>query len=247
MAHPALTNSGSLDGYFQDLLLESADADAFMGELAKAAAATFSAPEIPVLCGVTLHRRKKSATVASSDLRARGLDQVQNAFREGPCLSAMNGTECITVPDVLSERRWPRYIKAAARQGVRSIMGVPVLMEDSTQAALNLYAFRPRAFDADDTVRAEAFALHASKAMRLALRIAELQQARDDMALAMQSRTAIDVATGVLMVQNHCSQDDAFHILRTASNNRNIKLRDLAGRITNAEFANQGITTHFDA
>jgi GAF domain-containing protein len=244
--HSTLSEFDGLDGYFQDLLLESPQADAFVEGLAKIAAATFSAPGIPVLCGVTLHRRKKSVTVASSDPRAKGLDELQNTFHEGPCLTAMNGPQYVVVPDVLRERRWPQYMGAAAKQGVRSILSAPLLMEEGNKAALNLYALRPGAFDGEDTGRAEAFAAHASRGMRLALRLTELQQARDDMAVAMQSRTAIDVATGVLMAQNHCSQDDAFLILRTASNNRNVKLRDLAVGITDAVSSRHGISTHFD-
>lgn len=244
---PTLNEFDSLDGHLQDLLLKSPDAGCFMGQLAALAASTFSAPGIPVVCGVTLHRRKKSATVASSDTRAKILDQLQNAFREGPCLSAMSSMQCVVVPDVLRERRWSHYTEAAAKQGVRSILAVPLVMEGTARAALNLYATRVGAFDGEDTGRASAFAAHASKALRLALRFSELKQARDDMAAAMQSRTVIDVATGVLMAQNHCSQDDAFQIMRTASNNRNVKLRDLAGGITQAVCSQPGITTHFDA
>ncbi|VXB97026.1 GAF domain-containing protein [Arthrobacter sp. 9AX] len=236
-----------LDGYFQDLLVESPDTDTFMGKLAVSAAATLSAPGLPVFCGLTLHRPKKGAAVAGSDSRARLLDEVQNAFNDGPSLSAIENRQCVVVPDVALERRWPRYISAAARQGIHSILAVPLQMEDGARVMLSLYSLRPRAFDGDDSARAEAFAVHASRAMRLALRITGLQQARDDMAAAMQSRTVIDVATGVLMAQNSCGQDEAFQIMRTASNNANVKLRELAGHITDALSSRQGITTHFDA
>ncbi|MET1085939.1 MAG: GAF and ANTAR domain-containing protein [Arthrobacter sp.] len=245
--HATLTEFDSLDGYFQDLLLEVPDAEIFLGQLAVSAAASLSVPETPVRCGVTLHRRKRSAVVAGSDPRAKLLEEVQNAFREEPSFPAADSTQSVAVPDVLLEPRRPHFIGAAARQGVRSVLSLPLQLDATAQATLNLYALRAGVFDGDDTARAEAFAMHASKALRLAVRITELQQARDDMALAMQSRTAIDVATGVLMAQHNCGQDEAFQIMRTASNNANVKLRELAGRITNALSSKRGITTYFDA
>ncbi|MET1036113.1 MAG: ANTAR domain-containing protein, partial [Arthrobacter sp.] len=45
------------------------------------------------------------------------------------------------------------------------------------------------------------------------------------------SRTGIDLATGILMAQNRCGQQEAFEMLRAASSHRNIKIRDLAEQI----------------
>jgi AmiR/NasT family two-component response regulator len=44
----------------------------------------------------------------------------------------------------------------------------------------------------------------------------------------MDSRSVIDQAMGVVMAQNRCDADAAFAILTRASQNRNIKLRDIA-------------------
>lgn len=51
---------------------------------------------------------------------------------------------------------------------------------------------------------------------------------------ALTSRTVIDQAIGIIMAQNRCGPEDAFDTLRTASQNRNVKLRDLATRIVTA-------------
>jgi AmiR/NasT family two-component response regulator len=45
------------------------------------------------------------------------------------------------------------------------------------------------------------------------------------------SRAVIDHAVGILMAQQRCDEDTAFDILRRASQNRNIKLRELATEI----------------
>ena len=48
------------------------------------------------------------------------------------------------------------------------------------------------------------------------------------------SRAVIDQALGILMGQNRCPAAEAFDILRTASQNRNVKLRDVAVQIVTA-------------
>ena len=59
-------------------------------------------------------------------------------------------------------------------------------------------------------------------------------QARDlaaQLEQAMQSRSVIDHAIGIIMAESRCDASQAFAILNRASNNRNIKLRDLATEI----------------
>ncbi|OSC50183.1 antitermination regulator, partial [Streptomyces sp. 4F] len=53
------------------------------------------------------------------------------------------------------------------------------------------------------------------------------QQSAADLQATLRSRTVIDQAMGVIMGQQRCGADDAFAFLRAASQNRNIKLRDL--------------------
>ncbi|MDH6626144.1 hypothetical protein M2271_003961 [Streptomyces sp. LBL] len=47
----------------------------------------------------------------------------------------------------------------------------------------------------------------------------------------MQSRSVIDQALGVVMGQRRCTADEAFGVLWSASQHRNIKLRDLCAEL----------------
>lgn len=62
----------------------------------------------------------------------------------------------------------------------------------------------------------------------------------------MQSRTAIDIATGVVMAQYWCSQEAAMSILKRASNSRNTKLRDVAAGVIESVSPKPGVRTYFD-
>jgi AmiR/NasT family two-component response regulator len=65
------------------------------------------------------------------------------------------------------------------------------------------------------------------------------------MKAAMESRTTIDLAVGVIMGQNRCSQDAAMSILKSASSVRNVKLRDVAASVLQSLGQGPG-RTHFD-
>ncbi|MHA7210473.1 ANTAR domain-containing protein [Arthrobacter sp. MDT1-65] len=67
------------------------------------------------------------------------------------------------------------------------------------------------------------------------------------MRTAMESRTTIDLAVGVIMGQNRCSQDEAIKILRAASSGRNVKLRDLASNVLVSLGQTGPVRTHFDS
>lgn len=244
--HHGLDSGARLDGRLLNLVLDTTELDIFLDEVTLLAAGSFSTPGNPVMCAVTVLRRKKPCNVGGS-ADAAVLEELQCELLAGPGRSAMKTKQCVLVPDVHGETRWPRFMEAAGQAGIGSLLAVPLEAGDDVQSALTLYASKTYAFEDDDVSAAEAFAAHASKAVRLVLRVTESIQARNDMAAAMQSRTAIDVATGVLMAENRCSQAEAIQIMRRASNNRNLKLRDLARQITDAVSSGRQVTSHFDA
>ena len=57
---------------------------------------------------------------------------------------------------------------------------------------------------------------------------AQLGDQARNMRVAMESRAVIEQAKGVLMAQRHVDADQAFELLREASQRSNRKLRDIA-------------------
>ncbi|TQJ33975.1 GAF domain-containing protein [Arthrobacter sp. SLBN-122] len=231
--------------HLQDLLLESVDVGALLSELATVSAATLSVDH-EVMCGVTLMRRKKPTTVATSNSRVPALDELQYGKGEGPCLTALRELTTIHVPDVREDTRWPHYTAAAWAEGIGSILAVPLPLEGEANAALNVYSAKTHAFSGEAIEKAEAYALEASKSLRLAVRIAQLVDDRENLIAAMESRTTIDVAVGAIMAQNRCSQESAIKILRIASSSRNVKLRDVAAAVVASVADDPKVLTHFD-
>jgi GAF domain-containing protein len=217
-----------------ELVLDSPEIASFLTELAIMTASCLSSQDDFVECGVTVLRDKRPAVVASSDARAASLDEIQNGFGDGPCLTALRENTTILVPDLLVEERWHHYAEAALDHGVRSILAVPLDLADEAQGVANLYSRRPNGFSNQNILTAENFVANASRSLRLALSMARLKGVQDDLVAAMQSRTIIDMAIGVVMAQNGSSQDEAVRILTRASNSRNIKLRDVASTVVDS-------------
>ena len=119
----------------------------------------------------------------------------------------------------------------AASHGIRSCLALPLVAEGKAIGALNLYARSAAAFGTAETLRAQNFAKNASGAVALALRLASFAALTDQLRSSLASRTVIDQALGVIMAQERCTPAYAFAILQAASQNTNVKLRDLASAI----------------
>jgi GAF domain-containing protein len=247
MAHePRHLQPELLVDHLQDLVLKTGDVKVMLDELANFTALTLSDPAL-AFCSITLMRQKKPFTVASSEKGAVRLDETQYRAGDGPCLTAIREESVIHIPDMHREHRWPDYTAAARVEKVGSSLSVPLVLEGEAEAGLNMYSTRSHGFSGEDIERVESYAYHASKALRLAVRISQLAEAKDHLTAALESRTVIDLAAGAIMAQNRCSQESALKILKIASNTRNVKLREIAASVVASLSQDPKIRTHFDA
>ncbi len=186
-------------------------------------------------CGLTMRIDGKTRTVAASGDLASQVDEIQYGTGMGPCLESMETGTVVTVTDMLQEDRWGDYRVHAIEHGVRSSLSLPIAGRGQlASGALNLYFTTPGAFDAGQVQRGMHFADQCSGALQLATRLAEQATLTAQMWEAMESRSVIDQAIGIVMAQNRCDAATAFGVLRTASQNRNVKLRIVAADIVRA-------------
>lgn len=241
-----ITLGASVAEQLQDLVVGSEDVSGFLAELCELSANSLSrALGRDVSCAVTLSRHHRTTTAAWSAPEARLFDEIQHSYGEGPCLHAMSTGTTVLVRNTRTDSRWPEYCHAIASLGQLSVLGVPLTLDSGATAALNIFTPTADVFDAAAIRKAEMFAAQAEKALRLAVRIGVQQQLAADLRTAMESRTAIDLAAGIIMGQNRCSQAEAMAILTKASSSRNQKLRVVAEKIVES-FAPEAPATHFD-
>lgn len=224
-------------------MLSNENVDQFLEDLAILSSRILGGA-VEVQCGVTFRHRNLTTTVACSSDEARVLDEVQYGFGEGPCLHAINTGQTVVVDDVRTDGRWPEYFEAVADRGYFSMMGVPLVLGSDGGAALNFYAANPKAFTSSTQTVAEGFAAQAAKALQMVLRVSKQATTAANLKAAMESRTTIDIAIGILMGQNRCTQAEAYTMLNRASNAQNVKVRHIAQRIVSG-ISPEPAQTHF--
>ena len=229
---PSAPGSPSAAAELQQLLLATEDITGFLDELA-----TLAAKVLPgdFFCGITMRRGSAALTVASSDDRASQVDEIQYGRHQGPCLHALSSGQVVVVDDLAHDDRWGAYQVPALGHGVRSSLSLPLRADDDdVLGAMNIYATLPRAFGPHEQLVAGRFADEASRALALAVRLAERTEMSEHLQTALASRAVIDQALGIIMGQNRCTVDDAFDVLRSISQNRNVKLHRIASEIVTA-------------
>lgn len=230
----------------QNLILESADFEDFLNELARFSAHQMAGDGDDALCGITLLRDRKAATIGWSSDSAREVDEIQYSLSQGPCLTAAEEEREVHVPDLLEENRWgPDYATAVASHGLRSVLSLPFTLQGEAKAALNLYSDVPRKFEGNAAARARDFTREISQALRLAVRFSLHADSASNLRATLESRTTIDIAVGIVMAQNRCSQQAAVEILTEASSNSNTKLRDIAKSLVDS-VGGAGARTHYE-
>ena len=166
-------------------------------------------------------------TVAHSDESVIDLDRQQEQASEGPCLGALEAQAVIYVGDLADDDRFPRFAPVAVRSGIRTVLAYP-LVADGMRGALNLYGRVPNAVGATDRAKGAILAVLAGVAIGAASQRQEDQAHNVDLQQALISREVIGQAQGILMERERINADQAFDVLRRASQHLNQKLRDVA-------------------
>lgn len=174
--------------------------------------------------GVMLIEDRHVTVAATSGPDVLLADKLQLECDEGPCLEALDRARDFICDDLGTDGRWPVWGRQVADLGWSSILSVALTTTGKAFGALNLYSREPSFFSLEDLAVAEVFARHASIALGHAR---ERQQLRE----AVDSRTLIGQAQGILMERYGVDADRAFTVLRRYSSQANRKLRLVAEEV----------------
>jgi GAF domain-containing protein len=155
------------------------------------------------------------------------IDALQHQTGEGPCLDAIAQRAMVYGDEINSDERWPKFGPQAAAHGIRSVLALP-LTTNGTNGAVNLYATFPVAFGVLDRAKGVILASLASAALSAAHTFEDEERRIENLHSALSSREIIGQAQGILMERERIAADQAFDVLRRASQFLNIKLREVA-------------------
>ncbi|MFE7855534.1 GAF and ANTAR domain-containing protein [Streptomyces sp. NPDC057403] len=192
---------------------------------------TASAVELVEGCdaaGILVLEGKKVATLAPTDDLVVDSDRLQERLGEGPCFDTARSSvreRVFRIPDLTGQQlRWPAFAPQASRLGIGSMMGFLLFTEDEDFGALNLYSGKPGMFTDASELAGWLLASHAAVAFSSARTHAQLEE-------AMTTRHVIGEAMGILMGSHRLTEGEAFDVLRRYSQERNVKLREVARMI----------------
>jgi GAF domain-containing protein len=187
------------------------------------------APEFFTACdhvGVSLVERDQISTPAASDERLRELDESQYDLGQGPCREAILEHETVVVDDLATDPRWPSWGRAMVDElGIHSSLSFRLFTRpDRTWGALNVYSRTRGAFSAEEVEHGRTIAAMAAVALARSINDEQL-------AAAIETRTVIGQAIGMVMERYRLDEDRAFSVLRRISSQENVKLRDVAKQL----------------
>ena len=158
-------------------------------------------------------------------------DELQYQRGYGPCVDAGRAGQVFLVEDMrpssggrTTPGMWPHRVCGSS-------LSVPLPFQGVTIGALNNYAAAPGAFGETDVAVGQEVAAWVALAVGNADMIARTVDELAGMRAAMASRAVIEQAKGILMERRKFTEDQAFTELTRASQNTNIKLRDVADEL----------------
>jgi GAF domain-containing protein len=203
------------------LIHEAQDEDQTLERVTEFALAAMSCSA----AGVMIVTGRKVASVAVTAPVVVSVDDAQRTLNEGPCLSALRDYDQFRIDDTATDQRWPKWGPAAAELGVRSVLSTRMAgLESRAVGSLNLYADHVDAFGPRDVELAGILAGHAATAYLRSVQASAALRALD-------SRTSIGQAEGILMERFKIDAEAAFAILRRYSQALNQPLRDVARQL----------------
>ncbi|MHB0895726.1 GAF and ANTAR domain-containing protein [Streptomyces sundarbansensis] len=189
---------------------------------------TDSAVELMTGCdaaGILVGRGTQSTSLAPTEPLVTELDQLQRKLEQGPCFGAArrsSGESTLRIADFMEmEPRWPDFVPEARRLGVGSMLGVGLFTDSKDLGELNFYSRQSGAFTKESECAGVLLASHAAVALSSARTHAQMEQ-------ALSTRHQIGQAMGILMTRHNIPRNEAFNQLRSYSQNRNVKLREVA-------------------
>ena len=199
--------------------LTPGDLDSTLGGIT--AAAVELIPQV-TYASISVRHDDRIETANPTDHSLVALDARQYELQEGPCYAAATDAAVaqVVAPDLANDPRFPQYGPFAVAAGFEAQAAFRLFERNSSLGALNLYSVERGAF-ADLEVLAALFRCQAAVAIAYAYDITNLQE-------ALETRTTIGKAVGIVMERYQLNDERAFAFLTRLSQNRNVKLRQVA-------------------
>ncbi|WP_307793401.1 ANTAR domain-containing protein [Amycolatopsis sp. MtRt-6] len=194
------------------------------------------AGDVPGALGaaVSVHHRGGPLRVAAAHGLSTALVPAQLNGFGGPVPTAARTGEPVVTADVYADDRWPSLTLSGLLEHhpahatdwprLRGIAALPSTWDAEGALVLSVTLDRPATEETVDVLRRH------ERLAAMALVVAEAAQPdrTGQMLDLLQSRAALEEAKGIVIALRRCDPDEAWHTLRRASQECNVKVRELA-------------------
>ncbi|UQX88438.1 GAF and ANTAR domain-containing protein [Jatrophihabitans telluris] len=166
---------------------------------------------------------------ATDSFFGEALHSILTGVEEGIAREALTSRRTVVMHDLDTEQRWPAYVAEMKRHAlpIRSAVVYSLDLGSTDLGALALYSGKANFFSEELIDIGGVLADHASIALDSARSTAKI----GNLELALESNRRIGMAIGVLMALHHLTEQQAFDLLRTASQRNHLKLRQVADQV----------------
>jgi signal transduction protein with GAF and PtsI domain len=174
----------------------------------------------------------------SGELRIVATQSLSEQYRRKPPLRlgqsvsgrAVQDRRPIAVPDVTQDPDY-MYPDLARKEGLSSLLSVPMLMREKAIGVINSYTSIPHTFSPDEVKLMQAIANQAA----IAIEHTTLLEKSFEMQEALAVRKLVEQAKGYLMRSRKLSEAEAFRVLQRQSMDLRKSMREIAEAILLAE------------
>jgi GAF domain-containing protein len=173
----------------------------------------------------------KLQLIASSDERARLLEEWQLDVGEGPCLEAYHSGFPVSHCDLATDAPWPRFAQVSTGAGLGAVHALPMRLRSEIIGALNLFRASTGEWDSQVLLTARALVDVATIGLLQERAIRSREILTEQLQTALHSRVVIEQAKGLIAERLGIDMAAAFAALREWARRNNLKLSDVAGSV----------------
>jgi len=132
----------------------------------------------------------------------------------------------IAIPDVLEDKRYKEK-QLAKKEGLVSMLSVPMLVKDKLIGVVNVYTIKSYKFTKSDINLLSTVANQAAVAIENTELIVKTKVIQEEL----ESRKKVEKAKGILMREQNLSEDKAYELIRKSSMDKRVSMKELAEAI----------------
>lgn len=166
------------------------------------------------VAGLSLVIAGEASAGATADRVVLEIDLVQYQTGRAPTLGSMARSNIVRVDLIEHDSCFERFAPGAVDAGINSIVSFPLVANQKMVGAIDLYSFRPNAFDSDTEGRIAPIVRYTGDTLSMSALYASALGLVEVLVASVEDRAVIAQATGFLMARNDWTSTEAIGAIR---------------------------------